>query len=198
MEYKIISLIMKALILVLTIFACSSLALDIPFLSDPDVDPLVPVPVLDLAKYGGVWYEIGRIPYLFELKCQCNIANYSLNDDGTVGVLNICNWDAPDGKLVSQQGKAYAEDPVNGTITTGKLDVEFFGFVNAPYYVIDIDDDYQNALVGSPNRKYLWILARTPTIDDDLYNELIQKAVADEFDVSSFIKTYQGDDCPQY
>ena len=191
---------MKLAILVLSLFACSSLAFSISslFNSDSDASPLVPVPELDLAKYGGLWYEIGRINYVFEENCQCTIANYTLNSDGTVTVENTCNWKSPTGKLVSTTGQATAQDPVNGTVTTGRLQVEFFSFVKAPYYVIDLDENYTYALVGNPNRENLWILARTPTIDDALYNELLQKAIADEFDVTPFFKGYQGDGCPQY
>ena len=185
---------MKSTILILTILFCSSLAFSIPFLSKSK-SPLVPVQELDLAKYGGLWYEVARLPYLFELECYCTTAEYSLNSDGTVGVHNLCNWGSATGKATSIQGVANAEDPVSGTVTTGRLNVQFFGFVNGPYYVIDIDDKYQRALVGSPDRRTLWILARTPTIDKKAYDELVQKAVENEFNVANFVKVYQGEDC---
>jgi apolipoprotein D and lipocalin family protein len=187
---------MKLLLLIIAIFSASSMAFNLPFLSKDNYTPLIAVSDLDLTKYAGVWYEIGRLPYIFEANCYCNIANYTLNSDGTVGVRNTCNWGSATGKLLAINGQATADDPVNGTVTTGRLTVEFFkGISKAPYYVIDLDENYQWALVGSPNRDYLWILSRTTTISDDLYNQLIQTAVADQFDVSKFVKTYQGDTC---
>jgi apolipoprotein D and lipocalin family protein len=189
---------MKAFLLTFALIASSALALDLSFLPFSSVgkhSPLIPVPNLDLSKYGGQWYEIARLPYLFELECYCTVANYTLNSDATIGVRNACNWGSATGKVASIKGKAMADDPINGTVTTGKLTVEFFGFIKAPYYVIDLDDNYQWALVGSPCRSYLWILARTTTIDNDLYDQLVDKAISFEFNVANFVRVYQGDGC---
>ena len=184
---------MKLLILTLALVLSLSFAIDA---SEPQYSDLIPVSNLDLVKYGGVWYEIALFPYFFERDCYCTFANYTLHaDQGYVGVNNTCNRGSPDSKAVSAVGKAFPVDPVNGTITTGKLSVEFFPGVKAPYYVIDLDENYQWALVGSPNRRYCWILSRSTSMSDDLYKQLADKAKSLEFDISNFKKIEQGSSC---
>jgi len=158
-------------------------------------EPLDPIPELDLSRYQGKWYEIARFSMIFEAFCYCATAEYGLKSDGTVSVVNTCNWGGPTKKLVSATGTAYPQDPVHGTITTGRLGVAFFTKTQAPYYVIELGENYDYALVGEPSRKYLWILSRTPTIDDSLYNRLVEKAKSLNFDVKKLEKQYQGNDC---
>jgi len=184
---------MKLLILTLALLSTSSLAFQASNLPNSD---LPVVQNLDLAKYGGVWYEIAVFPYFFERNCFCTFANYTLEAaDGYVKVVNTCNRGSASSKAVTATGKAFAVDALNGTVTTGRLSVEFFPGAKAPYYVVDLDENYQYALVGSPNRQYCWILSRSTTISDDLYGKLVEKAKSLEFDVSKFKKVDQGSDC---
>jgi len=158
-------------------------------------DPLVPVDHLDLKAYSGIWYEIARLPQPFETDCYCVTASYTLNPNSTVTVVNICIQGSPSGDVSSIQRIATAMDPINGTVTSGKLSVDFFHGHPGFYYVIALDKGYKYALVGSPDRTGLWILSRTPGFNDEIYQELVEEAKKAEFDLDQFTKTYQSDDC---
>jgi apolipoprotein D and lipocalin family protein len=134
------------------------------------------VPQVDAKSFMGTWYEISAFPYFFERGCSQTRANYTLRPDGRIDVLNKC---IRSGKEVSAQGIA-SVDPTS----SGKLSVSFFWPFSAPYWVIDIDTNYQYAITANPNRNYLWILSRTPQMDETLYQQLVAKAAALGFDVT--------------
>jgi len=140
------------------------------------------VPRVDLGKYLGKWYEIAHLPFRFEDGCTDITATYSLSKDGNVSVLNEC---LRDGKLKRAKGKAKVVDKNTGA----KLKVTFFWPFSADYWIIDLGNDYDYAVVGTPNRKYLWILSRTPKMDDKLFSQLIESAKSKGFDVNKLIKT---------
>ena len=140
------------------------------------------VPHIELKKYLGKWYEIAHLPFRFEDGCTDITATYSLSEDGNVSVLNEC---LRDGKLKQAKGKA----KVVGKDTGAKLKVTFFWPFYGDYWIIDLGKDYDYAVVGTPNRKYLWILNRTPQMDDKLYFQLIEFVKSKGFDVSRLIKT---------
>ena len=128
------------------------------------------VPHVDLEKYLGKWYEIAHLPFRFENDCTDITATYSLSKDGNVSVLNEC---LKDGKLKRAKGKAKVVDKISGA----KLKVTFFWPFYGDYWIIDLGKDYNYAVVGTPNRKYLWILSRTPHMDDKLFSQLIESEV---------------------
>jgi apolipoprotein D and lipocalin family protein len=140
------------------------------------------VPRVDLGKYLGKWYEIAHLPFRFEDGCTDITATYSLSKDGNVSVLNEC---LKEGKLKRAKGKAKVVDKNTGA----KLKVTFFWPFSADYWIIDLGKDYDYAVVGTPNRKYLWILYRTPKMDDKLFSQLIESAKSKGFDVNNLIKT---------
>ncbi|CAL9028196.1 unnamed protein product [Prunus brigantina] len=154
---------------------------------------------LDLQRYMGRWYEIASFPSRFQPKNGENTrATYTLRDDGTVHVLNE-TWS--DGKRGSIEGTAYKADPSSDE---AKLKVKFYvpPFlpiipVTGDYWVLYIDEDYQYALIGQPSRSYLWILSRESHLDDEIYNQLVQKAKDEEYDVSKLHKTPQSDPPPE-
>lgn len=185
-----------AILAVLAVAASAFEGSFLPNIHNVHADPLNPVPSLNLSAYQGAWYEIASITYIYEAGCYCSIANYTLNYDYTLKVKNICNWGSPTGKAITVPGTLAPTDPVNGTITTGKLSVDFLGYDLAPYYIIDVDPNYQWAVVGTPNRGFYFIISRTPTMDTDLYNQLLQNASAQEFNVSKIKPVYQGAGCP--
>jgi apolipoprotein D and lipocalin family protein len=143
---------------------------------------------LDVQKYLGTWYEIARYDHFFERGLVGVTANYSLREDGLIKVTNSGFKNSLDGKLSQAIGKAKIPDPVN---EPAKLKVSFFLFFYADYFVMELDKDYQWAVIGSNTDKYLWILSRTPQIPDQLYNELLQKLKKRGYDVSSLIKVVQ-------
>ncbi|KAK9098352.1 hypothetical protein Syun_025397 [Stephania yunnanensis] len=154
---------------------------------------------LDLEKYMGRWYEIASFPSFFQPKDSVNTrATYTLNKDGTVHVLNETY---SGGKRVSIEGTAYKADPKSDE---AKLKVKFYLPPFLPiipivgnYWVLYIDPDYKVVLIGEPTRKFLWILSRETHIDEETYNEYVQKAVEEGYDVKKLHKTPQADPPPE-
>jgi apolipoprotein D and lipocalin family protein len=149
--------------------------------------PLEVVPHVDFQKYLGTWYEIATIPQRFQKGCVGVTAEYSLRKDGDIDVINTCRQGTLDGKVRTARGKAWV---VDGT-TNAKLKVRFFWPFSGAYWVIGLDADYQWAIVGHPGRNYLWILSRTPLMDDGLYNELLKLIAAKGYDLSKIKRTLQ-------
>jgi apolipoprotein D and lipocalin family protein len=126
----------------------------------------------DLNRYLGTWYEIARLDHSFERGLSNVTANYSLREDGGVKVTNR-GYDAEKGEWDETEGKAY----FLGDEDVGQLKVSFFGPFYGGYNVIELDrDEYQYSLVAGPDRSYLWILARTPELDDAILQRLVATA----------------------
>ena len=149
--------------------------------------PLEVVPGVDLQRYLGTWYEIATIPQRFQKGCVGVSAHYSLREDGAIDVVNSCRKGTLDGKERSIRGKAWIVDRT----TNAKLKVRFFWPFTGAYWIIELDEDYQWAVVGHPDRTYYWILSRTPQMDPALYDELIRRAAAKGYDTSKIKKTLQ-------
>lgn len=145
--------------------------------------PLETVKYVELKKYMGTWFEIAAFPQPFEKGCICTSATYGLAEDGSVIVKNRC---IKDDKLKVTEGRAFVTDHTNA-----KLDVQFFWPFKGKYWIIDLAKDYSYAVVGHPNRNYLWILSRRPTLDEQTYNELVVRAADKGFDVRNLVKTAQ-------
>ena len=124
----------------------------------------------DLSRYMGTWYEIARFDHSFERGMDNVTAEYVLRDDGVVEVTNT-GW--KDGKWRVAKGKARQEDALN---EPAQLEVSFFLFFYNDYNILMLDDDYQMALVGSKSPKYLWILSRTPQVDDYEVGAFLEEA----------------------
>ncbi len=131
-----------------------------------------PVTGFELQRYLGTWYEIARLDHPFERGLNNITAEYSLRDDGGVNVLNS-GFDIKEGEWQEAQGKAYFVENSD----TGHLKVSFFGPFYASYVIFELDQEgYQFAMVTGPDREYLWILSRQPTLPDALLNRLLDKA----------------------
>jgi len=139
------------------------------------------VAYVDLIRYTGVWHQIALIPNFFQKNCTINTtATYTLMKNGQVEVINACSKE--NGKRKSIRGSAKVVDP----LSQAKLGVRFFWFQpRAPYWIIELDSEYTYAVVGTPNRKYLWILSRTPSMDKKTYVHLLDRARAQGFDTHS-------------
>lgn len=122
------------------------------------------VDYVDLNRYLGKWYEVGRYPNSFQKNCYQSTATYGLNKDGSISVYNECKKGSPDGVNKSIFGKALIVDKKSNS----KLKVTFFWPFYGKYWIIDLDKDYRYAVVSEPKKKYLWILSRTPVLDPDL------------------------------
>ena len=145
------------------------------------------VPNVDLKKYAGLWYEIASFPQSFQKGCHCTTAEYTLSDKGYVIVENRCNRDSLNGKASYIKGKAFVVKHSGNA----KLKVQFFWPFTGKYWIIDLADDYSYAVVGHPNKKYLWILPRTASMDDPIYQSIITKIEEKGFDISKIQRTVQ-------
>jgi len=153
----------------------------------PQDKPLQTVPSVDLQKYLGRWYEIAAFPQRFQKGCHCSAAEYSLEKD-FIRVVNTCRKDSPEGKLKTARGKAFLVEGSNNS----KLRVQFFWPFRGDYWIIDLAEDYSYAVVGEPDRNYLWILCRTPQMDEGLYQEIVKRCTDKGFDVSKLVKSDQS------
>ena len=140
------------------------------------------IPDFNLSKYLGKWYEIARFDHSFERNMDNVIAEYVLRPDGKVDVVNS-GW--RNGLYKEANGKAKQPDPVT---SPAHLMVSFFLFFYSDYNILMLDDDYQVSLVGSSSPDYLWILSRTPFIEDDqLLDSIIKEAQRRGYDTSKLI-----------
>lgn len=147
-----------------------------------------PVEDFALDKYLGRWFEIARLDHSFERGLEQVTADYSLRDDGGVAVKNR-GFSPEDREWREATGKAYFVNSPD----EGYLKVSFFGPFYGSYVVFDIDQEaYQYAFVSGPDLSYLWLLARTPEVSDDVIAEFIDKASALGFDTGALILVDQA------
>lgn len=148
--------------------------------------PLSTVPSLNLDRYQGRWYEIASLPNSFQKGCSCTYAQYAMKAT-YMEVLNYC-WLAEKNKSNTVKGKAFIVKGSNNS----RLKVQFFWPFKGDYYVIDLADDYSYALVGHPNRQYLWLLSRKPHPDEAVFSHLYRKAAEHGFDTTRLERTVQN------
>jgi apolipoprotein D and lipocalin family protein len=149
---------------------------------------IVPVNNFDTTRYLGKWYEIARLDHSFERGLSHVTADYSLRQDGGLKVLNRGYKDA-DAKWKEAEGKAYFVDKKD----VGYLKVSFFGPFYGSYIVFDLDQqDYSYSMISGPDKSYLWLLSRTPTMDPALQQRLVEKARGLGFDTSKLIYVKQN------
>lgn len=155
---------------------------------DKNHPELKTVSYVDLNKYIGTWHQIAYLPNSFQKKCTIDTtATYTIRPDGKIGVRNECTKNS-NGERKTIEGKARVVD----TLTNAKLSVKFFWFQpGGDYWIIDLADDYSYAVVGAPNRKYLWILSRTPQMDATLYEQILVRAKNKGFDTTKVVITSQ-------
>jgi apolipoprotein D and lipocalin family protein len=167
---------MKTLpLMILLLAACSHAPLDSQ-----------PMPRVETEKYMGKWYEIARLPNRFEKGCDGVTAEYALQKDGTVSVLNTCRKGGPQGPARTASAKAWAVDP-----SGSRYKVSFFRPFKAPYWIIELDPEYRWAAVGHPERKYLWILSRDKTLPPGVEKDLLAKLQALGYDTARLERPQQ-------
>ena len=151
------------------------------------------VPAVDLKRYSGKWYEIAKLPNKFQKQCVGNTtAEYLLKDEGNIEVVNRCL--KKDGQYDDAKGKAKVKDKQSNA----KLEVRFAPAVLSfipqvwgDYWIIDLEPNYQYAVVGSPDRKYLWILSRAAEMNDATYQNILRKIEKMGYDPNKLVKTPQ-------
>ncbi|MBU1937268.1 lipocalin family protein [bacterium] len=172
----------------LLLFAVGSIA------QNQSQEPLEVVPEVDLNRYMGTWYEIARLPNWFQKKCAGDVsATYTLNDNGTITVVNRCRKE--DGNISEAKGRAKRARGCEGN---AKLKVRFapgflsvFPFVWGDYWIILLASDYSYAVIGDPAREYLWILSRTPQMDEILFQNLLDQIRDKGYNLDELMRTEQ-------
>lgn len=146
---------------------------------------------VDLDRYRGLWFELAKIPNRFQKQCAGEAtAYYSIRRDGKIEVTNRCRTE--DGDFDEARGIAKVEDPVSNA----KLKVSFVKILGVrlfwgDYWVIGLGDDYEYAIVGTPDRKYGWVLSRTPNVDTGTLQEINETLQQQGYDPADFELTPQ-------
>ncbi len=146
------------------------------------------VPFVDLDQYAGKWYEIASYPQRFQKGCHSTTANYTNSGKGYIIVENSCNKYSLTGKQSYIKGKAFVEKNSGNA----RLKVQFFWPFRGKYWIIDLAEDYSFAVVSHPNRKYLWILSRSPQMSKSVYVQILSKLEKKGFDLLKLQKTEQN------
>jgi apolipoprotein D and lipocalin family protein len=150
-----------------------------------DLEPLATVESVDVELYLGTWYEIASFPQSFQKGCTATTATYALKDNGDIEVVNRCRKGAVDGPEDVATGTAKVVDAT----TNAKLKVSFFRPFWGAYWIIDLGPEYEYAVVGHPDRDYLWILSRTPTLDDDVYAGILERLDEQGYETDRLVVT---------
>lgn len=158
-------------------------------------EPLIPIPSLDVPRYMGTWYEIAKFPNLFQQKCvSYTHAEYAIREDRSIQVVNRCKLES------GEMDEAIGVAKQLGEETSSRLKVRFapawLSFIPAvwgDYWIIDLDEQYQLAAVSEPERKYLWVLSRTPEVGQPAYQSLLRRLEKKGLDVSKLVITRHGD-----
>jgi apolipoprotein D and lipocalin family protein len=145
-------------------------------------DGIKPVDNFEINRYLGKWYEIARLDHSFERGLEAVSAEYSLRDDGGIRVINSGrNTDSQANQ--EAEGRAYFVDESN----LGYLKVSFFGPFFGSYVIFELDENYQYAFIAGNTTNYLWLLARTPEVSEELVDQFISRATQFGFDTSQLI-----------
>lgn len=151
---------------------------------------LTTVTSVDLSRYAGTWYEIARLPMWFQRHCVDSKARYSSRPDGAVLVHNECV--TATGEVEQADGLATVVDARTNARLTVVFDNWFarlFGSSrDGNYWIFDLDPEYRTAMVGTPDRRYLWILSRTPQLNEAIYQRLVEWAQQLGYPASDLIR----------
>lgn len=151
------------------------------------------VPRLELGRYLGLWFEVGRLPLRFEDEGSKDItAEYSLNDDGTVRVDNRCLDEKDEPTQALGQGVPDPEHSGRLQVTFLPESLRWIPFTKADYWILRIDERYENALVGTPDRKHLWLLSRDHRIPADVESSYLDTAREQGFELEDWIRPQQS------
>jgi apolipoprotein D and lipocalin family protein len=147
-------------------------------------EPLDVAPSVDLSRFQGQWFEIAKLPRSTQTGCTGTTAFYVLRDGGW-DITNQCHQGTLDGPLKSSLGR------VNGSGSSAKLNIDIAGF-SYDYWVLEVGEHYEYAVIGVPSRDYLWIMSRTPQLDKTTVDGIVTRMQASKFDTSRLQFTQQG------
>ncbi len=135
---------------------------------------------VDIDRFMGPWYVIANIPTFLEKEAHNAVETYTLNDDGTIATNFTFRKGGFDGKLKEYNPKAFIQDKESNAL----WGMRFVWPIKADYRIVYIDDDYSTTIIGRQSRDFVWIMARTPTISDLHYDELVSMVESLGYDTS--------------
>jgi len=148
--------------------------------------PLAVASNVDLSRFQGKWYEIARLPRTTQTDCHGTTAFYTQNSDGSLTFVNQCNVGSQTGPMKTLAMAATVPD----SNVQAKLALDVGGYVG-DYWILEVDSNYQYAVIGHPSRLYFWILSRAPTLDSATVQGIVSRAQSDHFDMSQLEYTPQ-------
>jgi len=156
--------------------------------ADPNLAPLKLVDRLDLPSFMGDWHVLGNMPTSTEEGCHNALEQYALREDGTIAITFSCNKGSFDGKREVSNFTATVQNP--GLNTDWRVKMKFLGFIpiKLPFLVIDLATDGSYTVIGYPSRKYLWIMARTKTLPDDVWAGIYDRLRAQAYNTDAIIR----------
>lgn len=157
--------------------------------------PLGVVPAVNLVRYSGTWYEIARLPNRFQEQCAGDVtATYTLLDNGEIKVVNRCRKES--GEIEEAEGRARlasADEPnTKLKVRFAPAFLSFLPFVWGDYWIIELAPDYSYAVIGEPARKYLWILSRTPSIEESTLQDILTRVKQKGYVLDGLVRTKQA------
>jgi len=148
--------------------------------------PLAVASNVELSRFQGKWYEIARLPRTTQTDCHGTTAFYTQNSDGSLTFVNQCNVGSQTGPMKTLAMAATVPD----SNVQAKLALDVGGYVG-DYWILEVDSNYQYAVIGHPSRLYFWILSRAPTLDSATLQGIVSRAQSDHFDMSQLEYTPQ-------
>lgn len=163
-----------------------------PVASQSATTEVTVIPSVDLERYVGVWYEIARLPNRFQKDCVNDVtATYTLLPDGDIKVINRCRKEGDVVTEVEGRARLASREGPNSKLEVrfAPAWLSFLPFVWGNYWIIDLATDYSYAVIGEPDREYLWVLARSSQMDEALLSSILERARLQGYDTSALVRT---------
>ena len=156
--------------------------------SDKGVQPKMDtVNYVDLERFMGDWYVIANIPTILEKRATNATESYKLDKDGSIKTTFTYYKDSPEGEKVVTNPRGFVVD----TTTNAEWRMRFFRLLNFPFYIIHLDEDYTNTVIGMPSRKYVWIMSRLPYMEETTYSSILLELAKIGYDTSLIQRVMQ-------
>lgn len=149
--------------------------------------PLSTVAHVDLPRFMGPWYVIGTIPWFVERDNVGTMDIYKARPDGRIDITYVFHRKT----LAAKREEMHAVGTVVDRKTNARWGVQFLWPFQAPYLVIDLDADYRTTVIGHPSRDLVWIMARTPTLQEGAYRAILERVAAQGYDTNRIVKVPQ-------
>ena len=151
------------------------------------MEPMETVPFVDIKRFMGDWFVIANIPTFIEKEATNAIESYKLNEKGEIETTFTFYKNSPNGLKKEYRPKGF----VYNSKTNAEWRMQFIWPFKLPFLIIDLADDYSYTVIGVPNRKYLWIMAREPQLSDETFSIITQKLAGIGYDISKIQKILQ-------